>query len=169
MTDIEILTAIGGTKSLSTLDGLRPGHLDRLGGRASSTDEQASALAETLEGRKREVRGIDTVAIRAPQVVEAARKQGRLEPFSTQAEGGAVAEPARVDRAAADSGGVRPHAAATRQPVHDRRAGGVADRRRRRKGPSRLHDDLGRDRGAVRGVRSRRRATPCAKPPVTAI
>ena len=35
----------------------RPGHLDRLrAGRL--TDEQASALAETLEGRKREVRGI---------------------------------------------------------------------------------------------------------------
>jgi len=43
-----------------------PGHLDRLGA-GRLTDEQASALAETLEGRKREVRGIDTVAIRAPQ------------------------------------------------------------------------------------------------------
>ena len=80
MTDIEILTAIGGTKSLSTLDGLaRAIWTDWGAGRL--TDEQASALAETLEGRKREVRGIDTVAIRAPQVVEAARKQGSLSHF----------------------------------------------------------------------------------------
>jgi len=54
--------------------------LDRLeAGRL--TDEQASAPAETLEGRKREVRGIDTVAIRAPRVVEAAREHGRLSHF----------------------------------------------------------------------------------------
>jgi len=80
MTDIEILTAIGGTKSLATLDGFaRAIWTDWGAGRL--TDEQASALAETLEGRKREVRGIDTVAIRAPQVAEAARKQGRLSHF----------------------------------------------------------------------------------------
>ena len=52
---------------------VRPRHLGRLGG-GELTDEQASALAETLEGRKREVRGLDTVASRAPQVAEAARK-----------------------------------------------------------------------------------------------
>jgi hypothetical protein len=72
MTPLDLLTAIGGTKSLSTLDGLaRAIWTDWGAGRL--TDEQASALAETLEGRKREVRGIDTVAIRAPQVAEAAR------------------------------------------------------------------------------------------------
>ena len=56
MTAIEILTAIGCTKSLSTLDGFaRAIWADWGAGRL--TDEQASALAETLEGRKREVRG----------------------------------------------------------------------------------------------------------------
>ncbi len=79
-TALDLLTAIGGTKSLSTLDGLaRAIWTDWGAGRL--TDEQASALAETLEGRKREVRGIDTVAIRAPPVAEAARKQGRLSHF----------------------------------------------------------------------------------------
>ena len=80
MTALELLTAIGGTKSLSTLDGFaRAIWADWGEGRL--TDEQASALAETLEGRKREVRGLDTVASRAPQVAEAARKQGRLSHF----------------------------------------------------------------------------------------
>jgi hypothetical protein len=54
------------------------------GGQGRLTDEQASALAERLEGRKREARGTDTVAIRAPQVVEAARKQGRLSHFPSK-------------------------------------------------------------------------------------
>jgi hypothetical protein len=80
MTPLDLLTAIGGTKSLSTLDGFaRAIWTDWGAGRL--TDEQASALAETLEGRKREVRAIDTIAIRAPQVAEAARKQGRLSHF----------------------------------------------------------------------------------------
>ena len=80
MTQMDLLTAIGGTKSLSTLDGFaRAIWTDWGAGRL--TDEQASALAETLEGRKREVRGIDMVAIRAPQVTEAARKQGRPSHF----------------------------------------------------------------------------------------
>ncbi len=66
-TALDLLTAIGGTKSLSTLDGLaRAIWTDWGAGRLS--DEQASALAETLEGRKREVRGVDTVANRAPHV-----------------------------------------------------------------------------------------------------
>ena len=80
MTALDLLTAIGGTKSLSTLDGFaRAIWADWGAGRL--TDEQASALAETLEGRKREVRGIDTVASRVPQVAEVARKQGRLSHF----------------------------------------------------------------------------------------
>jgi len=62
--------------------------------------------------------------------------QRPTEPFPTQAQGGTVAEPAGVDRAAPHLGGVRPDAAAARQPVHDRGTGGVADRRRRRAGPS---------------------------------
>ena len=80
MTAIEILTAIGGTKSLSTLDGFaRAIWADWGAGRP--TDEQASALAETLEGRKREVRGVDTVANRAPHVAVLAKGQGRLSHF----------------------------------------------------------------------------------------
>ena len=56
-TALDLLTAIGGTKSLSVLDGFaRAIWTDWGAGRL--TDEQASALAETLEGRKREVRGI---------------------------------------------------------------------------------------------------------------
>ncbi len=80
MTPLDLLTAIGGTKSLSTLDGIARAIWTDWGA-GWLTDEQASALAETLEGRKREVRGIDTVAIRAPQIAEAARKQGRLSHF----------------------------------------------------------------------------------------
>jgi hypothetical protein len=80
MTAIEVLTAIGGTRSLATLDGFaRAIWADWGAGRL--TDEQASALAETLEGRKREVRGIDTVARRAPQVVALAKGQGSLSHF----------------------------------------------------------------------------------------
>ena len=49
MTPLDLLTAIGGTKSLSTLDGFaRAIWADWGEGRL--TDEQASALAETLEG-----------------------------------------------------------------------------------------------------------------------
>ncbi|HEY8070564.1 MAG TPA: hypothetical protein VIE47_01165 [Methylocystis sp.] len=80
MTAIEILTAIGGTKSLATLDGFARALWQQWVAK-EVTDEQAQALAEAIEARKREVRGIDTVAIRAPQVVEAARKQGRLSHF----------------------------------------------------------------------------------------
>jgi len=80
MTALDLLTAIGGTRSLSTLDGFaRAIWADWGAGRLS--DEQASALAETLEGRKREVRGIDTVASRAPQVAALAKGQGRLSHF----------------------------------------------------------------------------------------
>jgi hypothetical protein len=80
MTALDLLTAIGGTKSLSTLDGLaRAIWTDWGAGRLS--DEQASALAETLEGRKREVRGVDTVANRVPHVAALAKGQGRLSHF----------------------------------------------------------------------------------------
>jgi hypothetical protein len=80
MTALDLLTAIGGTKSLSTLDGFaRAIWADWGAGRL--TDEQASALAETLEGRKREVRGIDTVAQRVPHVAALAKGQGRLSHF----------------------------------------------------------------------------------------
>jgi len=58
-----------------------PGPFGSTGGAGRLTDEQASALTETLEGRKLRGAGIDTVAIRAPRVVEAAREQGRLSHF----------------------------------------------------------------------------------------
>jgi hypothetical protein len=80
MTALELLTAIGGTKSISTLDGFARAIWAEWGaGRLS--DEQASALAEMLEGRKREVRGIDTVAVRAPQVAAQAMTAGRPSHF----------------------------------------------------------------------------------------
>jgi hypothetical protein len=72
MTAIDMLAAISGTKSLSVLDGLaRTIWTDWADQKL--TDDQAGALAETLERRKREVRGVDTVAARAPQVTAAAK------------------------------------------------------------------------------------------------
>ena len=80
MTAIEFLTAIGGTKSLSTLDGFARTVWQRWGAK-EVTDEQAQALAEAIEARKREVRGIDTVAQRAPHVTALAKGQGRPSHF----------------------------------------------------------------------------------------
>jgi hypothetical protein len=80
VTVIDLLTAIGGTKSLSALDGFcRAVWSDWGAGRL--TDEQAQSLAETIEARRREVRGIDTVASRAPQVAAQARAAGRPSHF----------------------------------------------------------------------------------------
>ena len=80
MTAIEILTAIGGTKSLATLDGFARTVWQRWGAK-EVTDEQAQALAEAIEARKREVRVIDTVASRAPHVAALAKGQGRPSHF----------------------------------------------------------------------------------------
>jgi hypothetical protein len=80
MTAIEILTAIGGTKSLATLDGFA-GAVWQSWGAQEITDEQAQALAEAIVARKREVRGIDTVTRRAPHVAALAKAQGRLSHF----------------------------------------------------------------------------------------
>ena len=80
MTAIEILTAIGGTKSLATLDGFARTVWQRWGAN-EVTDEQAQSLAEAIEARKREVRGIDTVTQRAPHVAALAKAQGRLSHF----------------------------------------------------------------------------------------
>jgi hypothetical protein len=83
VTALELLTAIGGTKSLSALDGFcRAVWTDWGGGRL--TDEQAQSLAETIEARRREVRGIDTVANRAPQVAAQALAAGRPSHFPTK-------------------------------------------------------------------------------------
>ena len=160
---LDLLTAISGTKSLSMLDGFcRALWIDWGEGRFS--DEQAQSLSEAIEARRREVRGIDRLAVRAPQVAAQARAAGRPSHFPPKRK--AARSPNR--RASIERrrtlGGVRPDAAAARQPVHDRRAGGVADRRRRRAGPGRLHPDLGRDRGAGREYASPRPGTRCGRP-----
>jgi hypothetical protein len=86
MTAIDMLAAISGTKSLSVLDGLaRTIWTDWADQKL--TDDQAGALAETLERRKREVRGVDTVAARAPQVSAAAKAQGRASYFPAKRKG----------------------------------------------------------------------------------
>ena len=70
------LAVISGTKSMSVLDGTaRAIWTDWAEGKL--TDDQAGTLAEGLERRKHEVRGTDTVAVRAPQVSAAAKAQGR--------------------------------------------------------------------------------------------
>ncbi|BDV36745.1 hypothetical protein [Methylocystis iwaonis] len=80
MTAIDLLTAISGTKSLSALDGYcRTVWSDWGAGRL--TDDQAQNLAETIEERRREVRGRDTVAVRAPQIAAAAKATGRPSHF----------------------------------------------------------------------------------------
>jgi hypothetical protein len=80
MTNIEILTAIGGTKSLATLDGFsRSVWTDHAAGKID--DAGAQALAEAIHARRREVRGIDTVAQRVPHVAALAKGQGRLSHF----------------------------------------------------------------------------------------
>ena len=75
MTAIEILAAISGTKSLATLDGFAR-TVWQWWGAKEVTDEQAQSLAEAIEARKREVRGIDTVAQRAPHVAASAKGRG---------------------------------------------------------------------------------------------
>ena len=86
MTAIDMLAAISGTKSLAVLDGFaRNLWADWADGKL--TDDQAATLAETLELRKREVRGVDTVAARAPQVSAAAKAQGRPSYFPAKRKG----------------------------------------------------------------------------------
>ncbi|MFZ3181668.1 MAG: hypothetical protein WA156_16005 [Methylocystis silviterrae] len=80
MTAIDLLTAISGAKSLSALDGYcRAVWSDWGAGRL--TDDQAQNLAETIEARRREVRGRDTVAARVPQVAAQAKAGERPSHF----------------------------------------------------------------------------------------
>ena len=72
MTAIELLAAISGAKSLAQLDGHCNGVWERWS-RQELTDDQAQSLAESIEARRREVRGIDTVAQRAPHVAAHAK------------------------------------------------------------------------------------------------
>ena len=80
MTAIELLAAISGTKSLAQLDGHCNGVWERWS-RQELTDDQAQSLAESIEARRRELRGIDTLANRAPQVAAQAKAQGRPSHF----------------------------------------------------------------------------------------
>jgi hypothetical protein len=80
MITLDILSAIGGGKSLAKLDGLsRAVWADWEARRLS--DDQAQSLAEAIEARRKQVRGLDTVAARAPDVAAAAKGQGRASYF----------------------------------------------------------------------------------------
>lgn len=73
---LDTLALIGGTKSLALLERLsRSVWEDWAAGRM--TDAQAQNLAESIEGRRRDLRGLDTVAVRAPQVAAEGRAAGR--------------------------------------------------------------------------------------------
>lgn len=77
---IDILTAIGGTSSLATLERFSQSiWVDWGAGRI--TDDQAQSLAETIEARRGEVRARDRVAVRAPEVAAAAKAAGRPSHF----------------------------------------------------------------------------------------
>ncbi|WP_330085254.1 hypothetical protein [Methylocystis iwaonis] len=80
MTALDLLTAISGTKSLSTLDGYCRA-VWRDWGEGRLTDEQAQSLAESIEARRRETRGIDRLSVRAPQIAAAAKAAGRPSHF----------------------------------------------------------------------------------------
>ena len=150
MTAIDMLAAISGTKSLAVLDGFaRNLWADWADGKL--TDDQAGTLAETLELRKREVRGVDTVAVARAAGERGGEGAGAAELFPGQAQRAGLPKSTGFHRAAADAGGLGTDAASSGLPVHDGRAGGAADRRRRGAGPQAMPADLGRDRGAGRG------------------
>jgi hypothetical protein len=80
VTALDLLTAIGGSKSLAALDGFCKAVWSDWGA-GQLSDEQAQSLAETIEARRREVRGSDTVAARVPQVAGKAKSAGRPSHF----------------------------------------------------------------------------------------
>lgn len=80
MKALDLLAAISGVKSLAAMDELCRAVWSEWGA-GRLTDEQAQSLAESIEARRREVRGTDTVAVRAPQVVAQARAAGRPSHF----------------------------------------------------------------------------------------
>ena len=79
---LETLAALSSSKSLATLDAFcRSIWMDWGAGRI--TDDQAQALAETIEARRREIRGVDRLVVRAPQVTAqavAARRPSHFPP-----------------------------------------------------------------------------------------
>ena len=77
---LETLAVLSSAKSLAGLDGFcRSIWIDWGAGRI--TDDQAQALAETIEARRREIRGVDRLAVRAPQVTAQAVAAGRPSHF----------------------------------------------------------------------------------------
>jgi hypothetical protein len=96
MTAIDMLAAISGTKSLAVLDGLaRTIWADWAEGKL--TDGQAGALAETLERRKREVRGRRYGSGARAASERGGEGAGAAELFSGQAQGDGFTKPAGVD------------------------------------------------------------------------
>lgn len=79
-TAIDMLTTVSSTRSLATLENYaRAVWADWEARRLS--DEQAQSLAEAIEARRKQVRGLDTVAARAPDVAAIAKGQGRASYF----------------------------------------------------------------------------------------
>lgn len=75
-----VLETIASTRSLATLDGFARTVWQRWSAK-EVTDEQAQSIAEAIEARKHEIRGIDTVANRAPTVAAMAKANGRPSHF----------------------------------------------------------------------------------------
>ncbi len=76
----DMLAALSGARSLAKLDEFSHAIWAEWGA-GRLTDEQVSSLAEGIQARRREVRAIDTVAVRAPAVATAAKAQGRASHF----------------------------------------------------------------------------------------
>jgi len=77
---LETFAALSSARSLAALDGFcRSVWSDWGDGRL--TDEQAQTLAETIEARRREIRGVDRLAVRAPNVTTQAIAGGRPSHF----------------------------------------------------------------------------------------
>jgi hypothetical protein len=72
---LDALAVIGGTKSLALLERLSLSVWEDWGA-GKITDAQAQSLAESIEARRRELRGVDTVAVRAPKIAAEGRARG---------------------------------------------------------------------------------------------
>ena len=118
MTAIDLLTAIGGTKSLSALDGFCKAVWSDWGA-GRLTDEQAQSLAETIEAAPAGSAGKRYSRRPRPPGRGEGEIGGTAEPLSAEAQSVALARPTRFDRTAPKARRVRPHAAAARLPVHD--------------------------------------------------
>lgn len=89
------LATIAATKSLAVLDSLaRDIWTEWAGGHLS--DDQAESIAVAIEQRKKEVRGLDTIAARAPAVAAAAKARGLPSNFPPKHK-----RPLSIDRRAA--------------------------------------------------------------------